>query len=293
MFGSFILDVAIGMVFIYLLLSLVASGVNEILASIVQSRAANLVRGLRSLLSGDSIEAGALTLVDNVYDHGLVRGLYPDPLKDLNDDSALGWSVKLRLWLQKLVGIAPATPIAGVKNQLLLPSYIPARTFALALIDILNKDKFNGKTAIQNIEDFLSSHHQQFAKNKAVEALLTLLIDAQNDAQEGRGEAAEAPDKPGELVQRRDGSRFGLVQAIHAARSTDCRSGAGDCLQCEFDKHCPSAVGGPRCARRHGERGDGLSERPPESTGGERPTGTTDNRESACRAHGVVGGCCE
>ena len=182
MFGSFILDVAIGMVFIYLLLSLVASGVNEILASIVQSRAANLVRGLRSLLSGDSIEAGALTLVDNVYDHGLVRGLYPDPLKDLNDDSALGWSVKLRLWLQKLVGIAPATPIAGVKNQLLLPSYIPARTFALALIDILNKDKFNGKTAIQNIEDFLSSHHQQFAKNKAVEALLTLLIDAQNDA---------------------------------------------------------------------------------------------------------------
>ena len=91
MFGSFILDVAIGMVFIYLLLSLVASGVNEILASIVQSRAANLVRGLRSLLSGDSIEAGALTLVDNIYDHGLVRGLYPDPLKDLNDDSALGW----------------------------------------------------------------------------------------------------------------------------------------------------------------------------------------------------------
>ncbi len=182
MFGSFILDVAIGMVFIYLLLSLVASGVNEILASIVQSRAANLVRGLRSLLSGDSIEAGALTLVDNIYDHGLVRGLYPDPLKDLNDDSPLGWATGLRLWLQKVVGIAPAKPIAGVKNQLLLPSYIPARTFALALIDILNKDKFNGKTAIQNIEDFLSSHHQQFANNKAVEALLTLLIDAQNDA---------------------------------------------------------------------------------------------------------------
>src|ERR1700758_3120977 len=127
MFGSFILDVAVGMVFIYLLLSLVASGINEILASIVQSRAANLVRGLRSLLSGDSIEAGALTLVDNIYDHGLVRGLYPDPLKDLNDDSPLGWSVKLRLWLQQRVGIAPSKPIAGIKNQLLLPSYIPAR----------------------------------------------------------------------------------------------------------------------------------------------------------------------
>jgi hypothetical protein len=50
------------------------------------------------------------------------------------------------------------------------------------MIDILNQDKFNGKTPIENIENFLSSHHQQFEKNKAVEALLTLLIDAKNDA---------------------------------------------------------------------------------------------------------------
>jgi hypothetical protein len=182
MFGSFILDVAIGMVFIYLLLSLVASGVNEILASIVQSRAANLERGLRSLFSGDSISAGALSLVDDIYNHGLIRGLYPDPVKDLGDNSPLGWVSKLRLWLQKLVGMASTKTIVGVNNPLLLPSYIPARTFALAMIDILNKDKFNGKTAIQNIEDFLSSHRQQFAKNKAVEALLTLAIDAKYDA---------------------------------------------------------------------------------------------------------------
>jgi hypothetical protein len=182
MFGSFILDVAIGMAFIYLLLSLVASGVNEILASIVQSRAANLERGLRSLFSGDSIAAGPLTLVDNLYDHGLIRGLYPDPAKDLGDTSEPGpWS-RFRLWLQKLVGIEPSKALAVVKNPLLLPSYIPARTFAIAMIDILNKDKFNGKTAIQNIEDFLSSHHQQFEKNKAVEAVLSLLVDAKNDA---------------------------------------------------------------------------------------------------------------
>ncbi len=182
MFGSFILDVAIGMVFIYLLLSLVASGVNEILATIVQSRAANLERGLRSLLSGDSISAGPLTLVDKIYDHGLIRGLYPDPAKDLGDTSGLGRLSKFRLWLQKLVGIEPSMAVTVVKNPLLLPSYIPARTFAIAMIDILNKDKFNGKTAIQNIEDFLSSHQQEFAENKAVQALLSLLVDAKNDA---------------------------------------------------------------------------------------------------------------
>ncbi|HTY83709.1 MAG TPA: hypothetical protein VMB19_05805 [Silvibacterium sp.] len=184
MFGSFILDVAIGMVFIYLLLSLVASGVNEILASIVQSRAANLQRGLHSLFSGDSIEAGSLSLVDNLYNHGLIRGLYPDPAMDLNDNRPLGWLSKLRLWLQKRVGVAPGKDVAGIQNPLLLPSYIPARTFALAMIDILNKDKFNGKTAIQNIEDFLSSHQQQFAKNKAAQAMLALVIDAQNDVKD-------------------------------------------------------------------------------------------------------------
>ncbi len=194
MFGSFILDVAIGMVFIYLLLSLVASGVNEILASLVQSRAANLERGLRSLFSGDSIAPGTATLVDNIYNHGLIRGLYPDPELDLRlrDSSGvirevkivLGWWTKFRLRLQKWVGIAPGLALEGVKNPLLLPSYIPARAFALAMIDILNQDKLNGKPAIQNIEDFLASHHNQFANNKAVEALLTLLIDAKSDAKE-------------------------------------------------------------------------------------------------------------
>jgi hypothetical protein len=183
MFGSVILEVAIGMVFIYLVLSLVASVINEALASVVQSRAANLQRGLRSLLSGDSIETGTVSLVDNIYNHGLIRGLYPDPLKDLGDDSELSWGSKVRLWLQRLVGIAPAKAIAGIKNPLLLPSYIPARTFALAMIDILNKDKFNGKTPVENIENFLATHHQQFTKNKAVEALLTLVIDAKNDAE--------------------------------------------------------------------------------------------------------------
>src|SRR5271170_4796829 len=223
MFGSVILDVAVGMVYIYLLLSLVASVINEALASLVQSRAANLQKGLRSLLSGDSIEA-ELSLVDNIYNHGLIRGLYQDPaldLKDLatnlkdaaaelkkdpasvlkdvatelkndpatdqkNDSHTPGWWSRVRLALQKLVGIAPAKPIKGVSNPLLLPSYIPARSFALAMIDILNKGKLNGRTPIENIETFLKDHHQEFEKNKAVEALLTLLIDAKNDAQDGK-----------------------------------------------------------------------------------------------------------
>jgi hypothetical protein len=182
MFGSFILDVAIGMAFVYLLLSLVASGVNEILASIVQSRAANLERGLRSLLSGDSLTGVPLTLVDQLYDHGLIRGLYPDPVKDLKDNSPLGWLAGLRVWLQKRVGLASGQVVVGVKNPLLLPSYIPSRTFALAMIDILSKTQPDGKTPIENIESFLASSAAD-PKNKAAEALMTLVKDAKSDVQ--------------------------------------------------------------------------------------------------------------
>jgi hypothetical protein len=182
MFGSFILDVAVGMIFIYLLLSLVASGVNEILASIVQSRAANLERGLRSLLSGDSITGVPLALVDQLYDHGLIRGLYPDPVKDLKDDSPLGLWPQLRVWLQRRVGLASGKTVAGIKNPLLLPSYIPARTFALAMIDILSKTQADGKTPIENIESFLASSAAD-PKNKAAEALMSLVKDAKSDVQ--------------------------------------------------------------------------------------------------------------
>jgi hypothetical protein len=81
MLGSPILDVAIGMAFIYLLLSLIASALQEILASFLQARAANLQRGLRSLFSNDKFNSDT-TLLGLIYDHGLVRGLYQDPDKD-------------------------------------------------------------------------------------------------------------------------------------------------------------------------------------------------------------------
>jgi hypothetical protein len=188
MFGSFILDVAIGMVFIYLLLSLVASGVNEILASIIQSRAANLERGLRSLLSGDSIAGGGL--VDLLYGHGLIRGLYPDPAKDLGNNSGPNWWSRRRLWLQRFVGMAPGKAIAAINNPLLLPSYIPARTFAMAMIDILSKNPIAGKAPLESIEQLLATAAAD-PQNKAAEALLTLVNDAKNDVQ-----------KTGEQLQR-------------------------------------------------------------------------------------------
>ena len=50
MFNSTILDVAIGMIFIYLLLSLMCSAANEMIELMLKKRAIDLERGIRELL---------------------------------------------------------------------------------------------------------------------------------------------------------------------------------------------------------------------------------------------------
>ena len=101
MFGSPILDVAIGLIFLYLLLSLISSAVNELIEGWLKNRAKDLEKGLRELLQ----DPNGTGLVKRLYEHPLVYGLF-----------------------------AGEYVPGKTKN---LPSYIPARTFALALLDLV------------------------------------------------------------------------------------------------------------------------------------------------------------
>jgi hypothetical protein len=177
MFGSVVLDVAIGMAFVYLLLSLIASVVQELLATFMQLRAANLEKGLRSLFSGDSL-GSEMDLVNSIYDHGLVRGLYSDPKRDSGKLPSIfrrlmNW---VRVVMRRMIGISADKPLTIAADPLLLPSYIPSRTFALALIDVLNANKKEGAEAMASIKEALATHN-----NKAAQALLALAIDAKGD----------------------------------------------------------------------------------------------------------------
>lgn len=111
MFGSEILEVAIGLIFIYLLLSLIASAVREGLESWMKTRAAHLERGIRELLH----DRGGEGLTAAVYNHPLVYSLfaseYPPP------------KPKRRLRFRP----------SGTN----LPSYIPSANFAVALLDVV------------------------------------------------------------------------------------------------------------------------------------------------------------
>jgi len=102
MFGSQVLEVAIGLVLMYLLLSLISSSIREAIESQLKSRAVDLESGIRELLQ----DPGGAGLTKALYEHPLVFGLF----KGAYDPS---------------------------KSRRNLPSYIPSGNFAVALLDIV------------------------------------------------------------------------------------------------------------------------------------------------------------
>ena len=77
MFGSGIIDVAIGMILVYLFLSLICSVITEWISSRLEWRAKNLEEGIRSLLSDPAGDGYSLKL----FDHPLIKGLSKDGKK--------------------------------------------------------------------------------------------------------------------------------------------------------------------------------------------------------------------
>jgi hypothetical protein len=57
MFGSTVLDVAIGLVFVYLLLAIICTSANEMLSALTKSRGNLLREGIRQLLNNQPTSA--------------------------------------------------------------------------------------------------------------------------------------------------------------------------------------------------------------------------------------------
>ncbi len=133
MFGSTILDVAVAIVFIYLLLSLVVSAINELIAALLKSRATNLVKGIQALLQ-DPSQTG---WVARLYEHPLIESLSPPNSK---------------------------------------PSYIPSRTFALALLDLIAPATIDGSRTLADLKTGMANLPESLQRT-----LTTLLEESQHD----------------------------------------------------------------------------------------------------------------
>lgn len=73
--SSGIVEVAVCLAFVYLLLSLLCSVVNEWIAGILGSRAHNLEKGIQSLFTNGMLDKNT-TLANAIYEHGLIQSLY-------------------------------------------------------------------------------------------------------------------------------------------------------------------------------------------------------------------------
>ena len=110
MFGSWVLEVAIGLIFVFLLFSTICAALREGIEAWTKTRAAYLERGIRELLH----DVRGTGLARTFYEHPLIYSLYAGKYEPGPN------------------GGKPATLARGGE----LPSYIPAKNFAAAMIDI-------------------------------------------------------------------------------------------------------------------------------------------------------------
>ena len=73
MFGSVILEVALGVILLYLLLSVVCSSVNELVAWALNWRAKTLKSGIQQLLNDPTLQG----IADHIYQHPLIKPVHP------------------------------------------------------------------------------------------------------------------------------------------------------------------------------------------------------------------------
>ncbi len=138
----FILDITLGLIFIYLILSLLASEFQELIATLLQWRAQHLRKSIEIFLAGDvqnSQEFRVIQLVNQIYANPLIKGL---------NQEAKGF---LALLPRRLTWYMASISNSFRKKSLKLqftdtvfgnqkhsgPSYIPSQIFAKTLIESL------------------------------------------------------------------------------------------------------------------------------------------------------------
>ena len=153
MLNSDVLEVATGLVFIYLLLSLITTSLREGLEGFLKDRGKALETGLGELLGDRDGAAGWLqAFYKQPLINALFRGDYQPPKG--GDEAARKQSVKR------------------------LPSYIPASSFALAVLDIVTDD---GPSAIPMTVERLASAVDRLPDGQLKDALRLAVQTSQND----------------------------------------------------------------------------------------------------------------
>ncbi len=142
----FILNVLISVVFIYLILSLLASEIQELVTTLLQWRAKHLKDSIESLISGGSSQESRKV-------NALMNSIYNDPLiKNINQEAhglvATGFRSLTRV-------IFPGNRKGAFgNNQSTGPSYIEPETFSTVMLDCMGVSHLTDKLVEIRLEKF-------------------------------------------------------------------------------------------------------------------------------------------
>jgi hypothetical protein len=140
--NSTVLDLAVGIVFVYLFLAVMCTTINEWIAGITSVRARTLARGIQQLLDQQKGSDSTRSFLEDFYAHPLISGML--------------------------------TP--GKKGLAAHPSYLASRTFATAVMDLATRGKL-GSISFSDLENGIKALPDGDVKT----ALLALLQNASGD----------------------------------------------------------------------------------------------------------------
>jgi hypothetical protein len=172
LFNSTILDVMVGLIFIYILLAIMCSSINEWIAGLFRLRSATLAQGIEELLdcqkgsnSAGAVQKGADANASNTGGASGANVIDPKAEQD---------------WLLNEFKQHPLIT-AMRKDAGRLPTYIPSRTFATALMDIVTPNN-QGPITFNDLETGVKGLPDGDVKK----SLLALIQNAQDDLEKAQ-----------------------------------------------------------------------------------------------------------
>lgn len=164
MFGSDVLEVVVGVVFLFLFASLIATALRELIEARLKTRSRELYDGIAELVGGRTLADGAPNpAVTAFYQHPVIAALY----KGAHVGPVQG-SLVHRLW----------------KSPDTLPSYIPAAHFATAMLDMVRSGALSARGSTGGEQFQVRSLHSLIETANAIDnekvktAVLALITGA-------------------------------------------------------------------------------------------------------------------
>lgn len=183
MFNSDALEVGIGMVLLFSFMSLIATALCEAIENVVKLRSKELLAGVKELLEGGA-EGEVGQFVSRFYQHPVIASLYSG---DFNGKTAH------------------------------LPSYIPRKSFSLALVDMLAKAGGGEALSIATLRQSLESSAVPDRVKEVVKAALDTSGDSLAATRRTLEECFDATmDRVSGWYKRHTGYRLLIIGAIAA-----------------------------------------------------------------------------